>query len=1015
MFPWALSVAGRMVDLVAAVVTTAFGEAAIDTLARVLDRSSDPLAAALVICANPLVAVGVRRSLGTRPGGVAAVDVVTFDRLVEDLSQAALAEVGQRPAGRLELQAAIRRELRAAPGRFGSVAAHRTTEERLVRLDNDVLGLPREQLVRLAESPDLAGDAFRVLNGAADRLGSARVGSHVVQLAVEAIEQAPTGALGSIVVYLPEPTRPFEARLLSVLARRSDCTVLVGLTGHVDVDRRHVQRLAGSGIQLAVQATEAEAPTARVLEVADPEDEVRSAIREIVSWGASGTALSQMALLYSATDPYASLVEELLTAAGLPFSLPGHRPLSASLAGRTLARILRLVSTGLERSSVMTLVSSAPIVGPDGRLAAATAWDRLSRQAGVIDGDDWQPRLSTLAAHLSEDSEQQMAHDLLEFVADLDKRLHPDPTPQTWENWSVWALGLVRSLLRVGSSWPEQELLALERVAGVLDQLRTLDSFDPTPSFESFSATVLGELESAMVPGRPAGGGLLVAPLAAVAGLRFERLAIVGLAEGAFPRAGREDSLLPEQARALAGGWLLPKSALPHLDVRAVTCLVAAAAHRPLLTTARGDLRSRRSKVWPRLLDHLVTPDHRVTLDSHHRGLVDHGRPASLDDLGLRALVRHTDAGDPVHTHQLALDDQVLADGLARYISRHRHELTPHTGRVPEGRVDLTTRPLSPTALEVYAGCPRRYLFDRVLRIGDDERPERIEEITPRDRGTLVHRIFERFIGERITLGEVPDPDVRWSADQTSHMLELLDEEVVEAASKGVTGGRVQTEILRRQLHNEALDFLLSDDDLRASKRSRPVAVELEFGFDPDAPSILEIGEDHRLLMRGVVDRVDFTDDGGVLVIDYKGGSSRPFDKMEADPLRGGTRLQLPLYARIVAEQLDRHGPRSALYWLTKHDKLRELPLRAHVEQDLDGHVTAALDGIHGGLFPGRPGETVGWPRFTFENCKWCDFDRICPTDRQREWDDVSGDEALTPIDLLLGRDPSATAEASGT
>ena len=130
--------------------------------------------------------------------------------------------------------------------------------------------------------------------------------------------------------------------------------------------------------------------------------------------------------------------------------------------------------------------------------------------------------------------------------------------------------------------------------------------------------------------------------------------------------------------------------------------------------------------------------------------------------------------------------------------------------------------------------------------------------------------------------------------------------------------------------------------------------------------------------LRGTVDRVDLTADGGLVVIDYKGGSKRPFDKLEENPLENGRRLQLPLYARAVAERLGRSGPRRGLYWLTKADELKPIDLDEQLESDLEGAVGAALDGIGDGVFPGVPGEVVGWPRLSFENCKYCDFDRVC-------------------------------------
>jgi ATP-dependent helicase/DNAse subunit B len=61
--------------------------------------------------------------------------------------------------------------------------------------------------------------------------------------------------------------------------------------------------------------------------------------------------------------------------------------------------------------------------------------------------------------------------------------------------------------------------------------------------------------------------------------------------------------------------------------------------------------------------------------------------------------------------------------------------------------------------------------------------------------------------------------------------------------------------------------FLETDNQLRAEHRSTPVRVELDFGFDGE-PSDVELPDGRRVRLRGRVDRVDATQDGGVLGID---------------------------------------------------------------------------------------------------------------------------------------------------
>jgi RecB family exonuclease len=585
----------------------------------------------------------------------------------------------------------------------------------------------------------------------------------------------------------------------------------------------------------------------------------------------------------------------------------------------------------------------------------------------------------------------------------MTERLQP-PSEETWSAWSSWCRNLLDRYLLPNDDrrpWPESEAGALRLIHAALDDLAALDALGLPPTLATFEATVLGDLSATRLPGRLQGPGLFVGPLSAAPGLSFERIVVVGLAEGRFPRVLRGDSLLTDSVRAGGHGMLAETSEATHLDTRSVALAVAASVRPALLLTARGDLRSNRSRAWPRVLDGLV--EARQSLHSHHQGLLDHGRPISEDDLGLRSLVSHVDGDDPVHTHPLSRSDAVLAANLGRRDNLERQLLTRHDGRVTPGLFDPTEHLLSPTALETYAACPRKYLFQRVLRLVDDERPERIDEITARDRGTLMHHILERFVADALEEGAVPAPGQPWPTERRARLLELMEEAVAGAQARGITGGEVRTRLLRRRLHTELLNFLDTDDELRAERRSTPFAVEYGFGLSDENSALSGQWAGREMRLRGSVDRVDFTDDGGLLVIDYKGGSGRAYAKLEENPLDNGRRLQLPLYARAVAEKLSRDGDRTGLYWLTKENKIREMSLDQALEHDLEQAVGAALDGIADGLFPAVPGEAVGWPRLSFENCRYCDFDRVCPTNRQSEWERVRADAALSPINLLIG------------
>ncbi|MDH3299370.1 MAG: PD-(D/E)XK nuclease family protein [Acidimicrobiia bacterium] len=1014
------------------------GWASIDALARHLDdvRGGDRLAPAVVVAADSVAANGLRRALLRRCAvnrlpGLAGVDFTTVNRLAATLIEPALAAADGHVASRIELLASIRETLRRKPGVFGSVADHRTTEDRLVAFFQEITGLSPDARQRLeARAEGLPADAFRVAREASEAMGRAFTEDQVIELALQELALAPELTVGPLVLVDPDPERTYEARMVNAIARRDDASIVVSLTGHRAIDDAYLRRLEAWGVPVEPRDPDEDLPTGRsarapadrprpaaLVEVAAPDEEVRAAIRQLSGQAAAGVELGDMAILYTQPDPYASLIGEQLAAAGIAYRGPGHRSLALTLVGRTLRRLLALATHDLDRGSVIGLLNAAPIDRGDGTEAPALHWDRLSRQAGVIDGDHWASRLAELGQSLETDDghnpgsnrgtgagDRSAVAALAAFVDELRSALRP-PEP-TWRAWSQWASGLLdRYLLdvQVGgpnpTDWPADEQRAVAMVDTLLQHIAALDEFGGPPRLDTFEATVLSGLNGWRVPGHDDGRGVFVGPVDRAAGLPFRRIAVVGVVEGRFPRVPREDSLLPDQLKAQAGGLMLEKNQITEIDVHKAALVAAAATDATTFFVARGDLRSNRSRAWPERLKGLVAEAQVIA--SHHQGLLDHGRPMSENDFALRALLAHVEAGDPVHTHVLARRDPVLAAGLRRHLGRRRTELTPYTGRVERSMIDPVDRTFSPTALETYAQCPRKYLFQRVLRLQEDERPERIAEITARERGHLVHRVLERFVTEALDTGSVPGPGERWSALQRARLLEICDEEIKIDQGRGVTGGEVRTRLLREELVTEMVTFLDTDDALRQERRSTPWAAEFKFGFD-DSPALEGVLAGRALRLRGSVDRVDLTDDGGILVIDYKGGSGSQFRGLDDDPLDGGRRLQLPLYAQAVADALDRTGPRTGLYWLTRKDEVLPVSLDGELEDDLEDKVGAALDGITEGLFPAVPGSATSWPRVTFDNCVYCDFDHICPTDRQSEWESIKDDPALKPVEVVI-------------
>ena len=67
-------------------------------------------------------------------------------------------------------------------------------------------------------------------------------------------------------------------------------------------------------------------------------------------------------------------------------------------------------------------------------------------------------------------------------------------------------------------------------------------------------------------------------------------------------------------------------------------------------------------------------------------------------------------------------------------------------------------RVTSATRLEGWAACPFAYLLRNVLGVEEVENPEDELQITPRDKGSLVHQVLEDFIKEVLAPSEPERP-----------------------------------------------------------------------------------------------------------------------------------------------------------------------------------------------------------------------------------------------------------------
>ena len=1032
-----------------------YGRPATDALATAITaaQDGDPLAPVTVIVPSNGAGLAARRVLGATRG-LANVGFVTPYALAEKLGGPRAAATGQGRLTQPMLVAAIRQELRADPGPYAPVATHVGTERALARRYGELSRARPETLARLRRA---GSPRARALVDVVDRV-RVRLEPFADEgaLALEAVAGVKAGdaavaALGTVMVHLIQPLAPALRDLIAAVTESRPTTVIVGLTGDADADAGVLAECDRLGVDLTqVTDIDGEAgsgpPTGtEIITASDVDEEVRAVIRRVLQLAETGVPFDRMAVLSPTVEPYSRVVDAQLSAAGIAHNGPAVRSLVDTMAGRMLDRVLRLVGAEFARHELVALFASVPMQTPDGASIPIDRWDLVSRRAGVVDGDGWAERLEAYASDLmvrADDraeagigGERQLrgdartARSLAAFVADLRVRLERLEQATGWSGRAHEARSVIAELLDVSAGaerWPEAEREALEAVGALLDQCARLDAVEPDPSVATFASTVTNELRSPVGRIGRYGEGVFCGPIGTGVGLDLDAVFVIGLAEGIMPSARREDALLAEADRTLAvEGELATRDRSRSEQRRGYFAALAAGAHHRVLSFARGDLRSARQRLASRYLLETASAlagervyasgfddlDAAVGVDavaSFAAAMTRVETAATGTDRDLGVVAAYVDAGGDVESHPL-VTASVVGTGIEAVRGRASSELTRWDGNIAtvagQGRSPAMGEVVSATRLESWSTCPFRYFLTHVLAVPVEEEPERLLELSPRERGTLVHAVLERFmdaelakpVEQRVPAGE------SWPRSAVSQMREIVTELMAETEAKGLTGKAVLWALHREEIESDVVQFLIADSIIRVEQGVVPESVEFPFGFDDAPPVEITVPSGAVVKFRGRADRIDRRPDGTRVVIDYKTGKRpSPPDGCAQDPVWGGARLQLPLYAEAARQRLGVDSVESAYWYISERGGFvrDEVELNESTGDRFREVVGQIVQGIDRGIFPAVPGDP-DWFSGTDANCAFCDFDDLCPAQRGAHADAKDGAPELAVFHAL--------------
>ena len=839
-----------------------------------------------------------------------------------------------------------------------------------------------------------------------------------------------------------------QRRLVERCARAADVRMLVVAPPLADFAyaRRFYESFSSTsaGAQLGLQLELEEETALRVEALSAPsrQAEAEEIARRILDLARTHSLhFNEIAVLHrlgpGADDLFASTLER----AQIPVYRAGGRPLRHTSAGRGVLVLLDLLVEEPARPKLLEFLSN-PALRPElppGVAPTPILWERHSRGAGLVRGwERFAAQLDVYIASLRDNDAGELSLGTAESFAAVAGELRDAAQRfavlKSWASAADAFLQLADAFLAAGEDAGDGRDLTTEALAAMqrrVAELSILDQVGVPFAPEAFHQVARRALRRAVLNDSGAlTAGVFVGGISAARSLRFDAVFLAECAERILPAVVRPDPLLLDGEREAINA----RAERPTLSVRRRRLDEDRMLFRLIHQSARRFL----TVSWARRTSSTGAPRLPSTfaLEEFSR---DPGRLASVDDLDARGGYRRLPARlagaapsrtaasagewdsalralDETDLHLALLEGSGTAarmtlrhlwPGIERYERARARRADPEFSEfdgivgqdLPAGLLD---RPLSPTALETYATCPYRYFLRYVLRVGAVAEPADVLEITPLERGALVHRILERWVNAWLPVGEDGENGKNGAAatswadyvEDAAALRGIVREEFQRAQQQRLFGAPASAEVA---MHNLEVDL----DQVR-----RREAAHAADGWEPRRvewrvpPTLVALEDGTTLAFSGRVDRVDRAPDGRLHAIDYKTGVAR----LGPTAYRGGAGLQLPVYLRALAAEyeIDPRRASAEFFYVTRQGGFQRAALDGETlaaDSEFDTALTTIADGIRAGRFFPHPGTPRG--QFRRPNCGFCDYAAACSTDVDRRFDHKKRQDQDTVRDFL--------------
>ncbi len=678
----------------------------------------------------------------------------------------------------------------------------------------------------------------------------------------------------------------------------------------------------------------------------DREEELRDVARAIRSRPAPSGVLAPTAVVFQRPLPYVYLAQRVLDEAALACEAFDAFPLAADPYAALVDLVITMARTGGTRETTGALLRSPHLLFVVGRGAIEP------EDASSLDGALIARRSSGEADTYPREVDLAFGGRTRPDRADRDRAARAAAAASTMrEELTAFRTGghasdQVRALLSflrrhhrpdVAEAGTDRARRARAAVLGVLEALA--DAYArhddaPRPA-DQLTAAIHHAIEAhTLAPHRGRGGVHLVDAVAARFG-DFEHVHLVGLVEGEWTeRPRRSIFYTAELLKAL--GWPQQPDQLRAEQ----------AVFRDLLSLASGTTRLHAFELEG---DAVVGLSPLVEIA---RGV------ASID----------ADAAGPA---AIFADERLtrdppwsahLAAGAANWLALRAERPAALSYRGFVGARDPVVYAVR--RVDQYLACPFKYFAEAVLRLPDERAQS--AGLTPLERGTLVHELFERFYAGwqadglgTITVDRLPEALDRFAGLAHDALTRYPE------ADRALEETRLLGSLVARGFAERVFE-LEADAGGDIAGRLLELEVSGTFAF-PELGGLRE----RRVDIRGKADRVDLFASGEIRVVDYKLGREPDRDRS----------VQVAVYAYCAERVLEQRDGRphpvgSAMYIAFGDDRDSGKPLQRSgqpagpVVVARAGVFAEAIGRIEAGEYPPRPHNTG--------DCRWCAYAGVC-------------------------------------